>query len=275
MTELARGALRKMRTAHEDPVRYTLPVGGEALPVNELLGSRLKLEFRGAIHCIHCGRETKKSFAQGYCFPCFRSLAECDRCIVRPEECHFHQGTCRDESWATAHCFQPHYVYLANSSGLKVGITRGSQVPTRWMDQGAAQALPVFQVRNRYHSGLVEVAFKEHVGDRTDWRRMLKGEPDPEDLPARREELRARLEGALAALAPVDGACKPVFLKEEPVREFRYPVLEYPARVSSLNFDRTPRVEGTLLGIKGQYLILDTGVLNVRKFGGYEVAVAA
>lgn len=272
--ELARGALRKMRTEAEDTVRYTLPVGDQALPLNERIGAYLRLEFSGEIACIHCGRKIRKSFAQGYCFPCFRGLAECDSCIVKPEQCHFHLGTCRDEAWAQAHCIQPHYIYLANSSGLKVGITRGSQVPTRWMDQGAAQALPVFRVRNRYHSGLVEVAFKSHVGDRTDWRRMLKGEPEPRDLPRHRDDLLERTRESLQQLAASEREFALETLTRERVREFHYPVLEYPAKVASRNFDKTPIVEGVLQGIKGQYLLFDTGVLNIRKFGGYSVLVS-
>ena len=126
------GNLRKMESLHSDPVEYGLPVGKFVVPMNPLVGKFISLHFKGVINCIHCGRKTSKSFAQGYCFPCMRSLAECDSCIVRPETCHFDEGTCRDEAWAQEHCMQDHFVYLANSSGIKVGITRGSQIPTRW-----------------------------------------------------------------------------------------------------------------------------------------------
>src|SRR5262249_55745052 len=156
----------------------------------------------------------------------------------------------------------------------KVGITRASQIPTRWLDQGAVQALPVLKVQSRHHAGLVEVAFKQHIADRTDWRKMLKGEPELQNLPLQRGQLFSRCEQALGQIAGEKDTKALVILDQEPVQAFSYPVLQYPARVTALNLEKTPRVEGTLLGIKGQYLILDTGVLNVRKFTGYQVAVS-
>ncbi len=165
-----------------DTVQYVLPIGENLLAMNEHIGETIKLSYKNEIHCISCGRKTNKSFAQGHCYPCFRRLASCDMCIMKPETCHFAEGTCREPEWGEANCFIPHYVYLANSSGIKVGITRGTQIPTRWMDQGAAQALPVFQVATRLQSGLLEVALKEFVSDRTDWRKMLKSDAEPQDL---------------------------------------------------------------------------------------------
>ena len=130
------GALRKMRVKADDPVSYWLPVGNREIELASLLGQSISLEYDGHINCIECGRSTRKSFNQGYCFPCLRALAACDMCIVKPELCHFHLGTCREPNWGEQHCMQPHVVYLANSSALKVGVTRQSQVPTRWIDQG-------------------------------------------------------------------------------------------------------------------------------------------
>ena len=257
----------------ETPVKYTLSLSDERLPLNPLLGGTIRLEYSGQIQCAGCGQLTKKSFSEGFCFRCFSTLAQCDLCIVKPELCHFAKGTCREPEWGQAHCMQPHYVYLANASGLKVGITRASQVPTRWLDQGAIQALLVLQVHSRYQAGLVEVAMKQHVADRTDWRKMLKGEPEPHDLKSQRQGLLERCTEALAVSAATTGRPEPVFLETEAVRNFNYPVLTYPQRVTALNLDKTPTVEGTLLGIKGQYLIFDIGVLNVRKFTGYQVTV--
>ena len=162
------GNLRKMRTQPGPPVGYRLPVGEQEVALNPLLGETVRLTFSGEIHCVACGRKTKKSFNQGYCYPCFQSLAQCDLCIVKPELCHYAQGTCREPEWGEAHCMQPHYVYVA-----KVGITSDSG----WMDQGAVQALPIFRVQSRYQAGLLEVIFKQHIADRTNWQRMLKGEP--------------------------------------------------------------------------------------------------
>lgn len=257
-----------------EPARYTLRAGEQRLDLNACLGQALRLRHTGAIACTHCGHATKKSFAQGYCYPCFKKLAQCDTCIVKPETCHFHAGTCREPEWAERHCFQPHVVYLANSSGLKVGITRATQIPTRWLDQGAIQALPILEVDTRQQSGFVEMLFKEEVADRTNWRAMLKGDVEPLDLRAERDRLLARLEGGLANLRERFPADSLRVLDAEPVN-LTYPVLEHPRKIVSHNLDKQPDVAGTLLGLKGQYLILDSGVINLRKFTGYEVEVGA
>lgn len=262
-----------MKVKLATPVEYQLPVDDALLAMNPHIGGGLRLDFQGEINCIACGRKTSKSFAQGYCYPCFTSLAECDMCIVRPETCHFDAGTCRDPEWAQQHCMQAHYVYLANSSGIKVGITRGSQVPTRWIDQGASQALPVFKVASRYQSGLLEVALKQHVSDRTDWRKMLKADAEPQDLASIRDQLVEACSGELAELRQRFGEEQVVYLADEPVVEIQYPVERYPEKVKSFNLDKTPQVEGRLMGIKGQYLILDGGVINIRKYSGYKLAV--
>ena len=267
------GELAKMRTAATTPVAYTLPVGGEGLALNGLLGSRLRIRSQGEICCVACGRKTKKSFQQGHCYPCSQSLASCDICIVKPELCHYAAGTCRQPDWGLAHCMQPHYVYLANSSGLKVGITRASQIPTRWLDQGAVQALPVFRVASRYLAGLIEVALKKYVADRTDWRKMLRGEPPPCDLPAQRDALIERCQDEIGRIATTAGEGQVIPLLAEPARRFRFPVERYADKLVSHNLDKRPEVEGTLTGVKGQYLMFDTGVLNVRKFAGYRVTV--
>jgi hypothetical protein len=270
--ELARGALRKMATELDQPVTYTMVLGDTRVPLNALLGQSIALEFLGQINCIHCDRVTSKSFNQGYCYPCFRRLAQCDSCIMSPEKCHYEQGTCREPDWGLANCMIDHIVYLANTSGLKVGITRHSQVPTRWMDQGATQALPIFRVASRFQSGLVETLFKGHVADKTNWQAMLKGSADPADLESERQRLMSACEPGIAGLQAAHGlqAIAPLEAEETLIE---YPVLAYPAKVSSFNFDKTARVAGTLQGIKGQYLIFDTGVINLRKFGGYQVAI--
>lgn len=204
-TLLGRGQLRKMQTQAEELVQYGLPVGDNIIDMNPLIGERLHLEYCGLIQCIHCGRKSKKSFSQGYCYPCFSKLAQCDSCIVSPEKCHYYEGSCREPEWGEANCLVDHIVYLANSSGLKVGITRGSQVPTRWMDQGAIQALPIIRVSDRRLSGLVEVVIKQHAADKTNWRAMLKGQVDTLDLAAERDRLLAECHAELTALQQEHG----------------------------------------------------------------------
>ncbi|KXO10471.1 hypothetical protein J122_1550 [Marinobacter excellens LAMA 842] len=253
-----------------DPVAYTLAVGDTRIPLNDLIGQKVRLDFDGVIRCIHCDRTTKKSFNQGYCYPCFRKLAACDSCIMSPEKCHYHLGTCREPEWGEANCMVEHVVYLANSSGLKVGITRGSQVPTRWIDQGAVTAIPMLRVASRYLSGLVEVACKSHVADRTNWRAMLKGDVPELDLVQERQRLLAVIEPDLADLRRTHGEDS-LRVVDEASLGLGYPVQVWPSKVKTHNLDKSPDVEGRLEGIKGQYLMLDTGVINIRKFTGYEV----
>jgi hypothetical protein len=267
------GNIVKMRATLAEPVQYALPVGEFQLPMNELIGQPLKLSYTGRIHCVACRRLTKKSFNQGYCYPCFTRLAQCDSCIVKPELCHYAAGTCREPQWGEANCLIPHVVYLANSSGLKVGITRKTQLPTRWLDQGATQALPILAVQSRLQSGLAEVLLKEFVADKTDWRAMLKGQAVALDMPARRDELLAKVQPGLSKLREKFGADAVVELAEETVG-IAYPVQQYPVKVSSFDFEKQPEVTGQLQGIKGQYLLFDTGVINLRKFGGYELRVS-
>jgi len=268
-----KGILRKMQAHLAEPVTYHLPVDDALINLNPYLGQSLRLRFSGAIHCIACGRKTSKSFNQGYCYPCFTRLAECDTCIVKPERCHYAQGTCREPDWAQRHCFQPHIVYLANSSGVKVGITRLSQVPTRWIDQGATEALPMLQVASRWIAGLAEVGFAQHITDKTDWRQMLKRRADSCDLFAVRAQLLDLCAGEIAALRQRFGDDALRGLSETTVTTIDYPILHYPQKITALNFDKQADIHGTLLGIKGQYLIFDCGVLNIRKFAGYQVEV--
>ncbi len=264
------GRLRKMPAKAGDPVTYTLKVGDTPIALNELIGRQVRFDYDGVIRCIHCDRTTKKSFNQGYCYPCFRKLAACDSCIMSPEKCHFHLGTCREPEWGEQNCMVEHVVYLANSSGLKVGITRASQVPTRWIDQGAVDAIPMLRVASRYLAGLAEVACKAHVADRTNWRAMLKGDVPELDLVQERQRLLAAIEPDLAELRRTHGEDSLRVVGEASLG-LGYPVQVWPSKVKTHNLDKSPDVEGRLEGIKGQYLMLDTGVINIRKFTGYEV----
>ena len=273
MKNRGQGTLRKMRSRLSQPVEYQLRLGEEEILLNPLVEKKISLQYSGLINCTNCGRKTNKSFNSGYCYPCFQRLAECDSCIIHPEKCHFDQGTCRDPAWGERFCLQDHIVYLANSSGLKVGITRGTQVPTRWIDQGATQALAIIRVRTRLQSGAVEVMFKQFVADKTNWRDMLKGVATPLDMHAEAKRLIEKCQSDLKELEEKFGFFAISVLNGVDAVSIDYPVVSYPEKVASLNFDKTPIVEGTLLGIKGQYLILDSGVINMRRFAGYEVAL--
>ncbi len=274
MKAVAKGIVRKMASRLEQPVAYQLRLGDERTSLNPLLQKSIRLHYSGNIFCVNCGRKTNKSFNQGYCYPCFQKLAQCDSCIIHPEKCHFDQGTCREPAWGEKYCMQDHIVYLANSSGLKVGITRATQVPTRWIDQGATQALAIIRVRSRLQSGTLEVMFKQHVADKTNWRDMLKGDAATLDMEAERDRLVAECEKEIAELEDRFGFFAVSHINGIDPVSIEYPVISYPEKISSFSFDKDPKVEGTLLGIKGQYLIFDSGVINMRRFSGYEVELS-
>ena len=170
---------------------------------------------------------------------------------------------------------QSHLVYLANSSGIKVGITRPSQVPTRWIDQGAIQALPIMRVASRQLSGFVEVIYKQHISDKTHWQRMLKGDGERLDLVAVRDALYPMVKSELEALQATHGLNAVMPILDVAPLTFEYPVMQYPDKVKSLNLEKTPEISGVLEGIKGQYLIFDSGVINLRKYTAYDIEIRA
>ncbi|OGO91590.1 MAG: hypothetical protein A3F10_07290 [Coxiella sp. RIFCSPHIGHO2_12_FULL_42_15] len=264
--------LRKMKTTLTNPVQYHLHLGEDEILLNDYLGKTLALHYTGYIFCIQCGRKTTRSFQQGYCYPCYRRLLECNLCMIHPERCLVEIGKCHTQDWAHHHCHQTHIVYLANTSGVKVGITRETHIPTRWIDQGAQQAVPIIIVKNRYRAGLVEVALKKFVNDKTNWRSMLKNEVTHVNLLECRDQIFHQSHQSLNEIRQKfqDDI---EFLNETTVT-ISYPVLEYPEKITSLSFDKTKEISGILLGIKGQYLILNSGVINLRKYGGYEIQIS-
>lgn len=274
-SEEVQGVLQKMRTlwVSGKAVNYQLPVGDRLTDLNARIGQPIHLHHTGNIYCLHCGEKTNKSFGQGYCYKHFMSLAQNDACIMSPEKCHYDQGTCREAAWGERNCMQTHYVYLSNASSIKVGITRGGQIPTRWIDQGATQAIAIARVTTRQLAGFLEVIFKNHVADKTNWRTMLKGTAEQLDMVSERDRLFELAKDELNALIENHGLSAIQLLHHGEVFNFEFPVTQYPEKVTSFNFDKDPDVRGTLQGIKGQYLILDTGVINIRRFGGYEIVL--
>ena len=259
------GQIFKMSSLLGIPVKYFLPIGNQQVEMNPLIGSKLTFHFGGQILCIRCGRQTKRSFAQGFCFPCMRDAPEAAECIIRPELCLAHEGKGRDPKWEKEHHLTEHFVYLAISSGVKVGVTRSTQIPVRWMDQGAWQAIKLAQTPNRYIAGLIEVALKEYISDRTQWQRMLKNQlAGGVDL----------LENKKKMLTHLSDELRRYECDDNDITEITYPVEEYPEKVKSLGFDKLNEIEGRLWGIKGQYLMFDDGtVLNIRKHNGYKVSL--
>lgn len=277
MTTTLTGTIRKMRVSakQQNQVFYQLPVADDVINMNDYIGEKVSVSHTGNIYCVHCNSKTKKSFNQGYCYRCLITLAQCDSCIIKPEQCHYHEGTCREPEWGETHCLTDHFVYLANTGTLKVGITRHvtDTVSSRWMDQGATQALVILRVKDRLTSGEVETLCKQHIADKTNWRTMLKGQPDSADLIAKRDEILHAIKDDLDALKQEKGLQAISEVDAEPLA-IRYPVSQYPDKIKSINLDKTPEFEGVLQGIKGQYWLLDGDrVINMRKYAGYELSI--
>ena len=262
---MAVGNLSKMTAVLGDQINYYLKLS-ETVHMNEFIGKSIRLEWNGRINCSSCGKITKKSFGQGFCYNCFVSAPESAECILRPELCRAHLGEGRDPEWEEKHHNQPHIVYLAASSAVKVGITRVQQIPTRWNDQGATSAIRLAEVPNRYEAGRIEIALKEFFTDKTHWQKMLKNDIDESiDLVEEKWSLEEHLPSDILEF----------FSENDEITEMNYPVEEYPATVKSRSFEKTPIIEGILKGIKGQYLIFEGGeVLNVRTQTGYYVEVS-
>jgi hypothetical protein len=256
------GNLRKMTVEPGDPVSYSLSLS-EDVNMNGLLGKQIVLKWSGQIFCRVCGKETKKSFGEGFCYPCFIASPEASECTLRPELCRAHLGEGRDPQWEERNHNQPHVVYLASSDCVKVGVTRASQVPTRWIDQGAASAIRLAETPNRYTAGLIEVALKEFFTDKTNWQRMLKNEVDESiDLLTEKWEIFDRLPSDITKY----------YSENDEILDLVYPVLEYPVKVKSLSLDNSPEIIAQLMGIKGQYLLFEGGnAINIRKHTGYNV----
>ncbi|GGF55938.1 DUF2797 domain-containing protein [Alteromonas lipolytica] len=273
------GTLKKMRVSTDtaNQAQYQLPVGDNLIDMNALIGQPVSVSYSGNIFCVHCQRKTKKSFNQGYCYPCLISLAQCDSCIIKPEKCHYHEGTCREPQWGEEHCFSDHFVYLANTGNLKVGITRHvtDGISSRWIDQGASQATVMLRVPDRLTSGRVEQLCTRYIGDKTNWRTMLKGAPQQQDLIALKHDMLEKLAPELEEIISEKGL-QAVTTVDDLAHQIAYPVNQYPEKIKSINLDKENTFSGTLTGIKGQYWMLDGDrVINIRKYAGYEVLFEA
>ncbi len=258
------GVLTKMKTELEKEVEYYLVFESDFLNVNQILNKRISINFL-RYQCLNCGL-VKKVFAQGFCYDCYSSIAQAGDWIMKPElsKAHLDEED-RDLEYEKQVQLKPHIVYLANSSNVKVGVTRKTQVPTRWIDQGAHEAIEIVEVPNRYLAGITEVALKPYVADKTNWRKMLTNDIKDLDLAEEREKLKQYIpEEAMQ-----------YFLADKKETEIHFPVLQYPKKVKSLNLTKAPFYEGILKGIKGQYLLFEDGtVFNVRSHEGFVVELS-
>lgn len=258
------GTLSKMQTEFANPIQYYLVFEAGFLNVNQLLNKNISIHFKG-YQCLNCGKK-KKIFRQGFCYDCFYSSPAVGDWIMKPELSTAHLDVeDRDLVYEKKVQLQPHIVYFAFSSEVKVGVTRKTQMPTRWIDQGATQAISIVEVPNRYLAGITEVALKNHYADKTNWRKMLQNTESQVDLIS--EKLKVQ------NLIPKE--VQEYFNPEKnDVYEMNFPVFEYPTKIASLNLEKTPNFSGKLSGIKGQYLIFEDGtVFNIRTFEGYVVQI--
>ncbi|NHF58309.1 DUF2797 domain-containing protein [Flavobacteriaceae bacterium TP-CH-4] len=258
-----KGVLRKMQTEVGSPIQYYLVFENDFLNLNQVLDKQLQINFI-KFQCLNCGLD-RPIYRQGFCKTCFYEIPSAGDWIMRPELSTAHlEKEDRDLEYEKKVQLQPHIVYLANSSNIKVGVTRKTQVPTRWIDQGAHEAIEIVEVPNRYLAGITEVALKEHLSDKTNWRKMLTNDVQDENLVEWRNKLRPYI--------PEEAA--EYFIENNQETELKFPVLQYPKKVKSLNLDKVPNYKGVLKGIKGQYLIFeDSTVFNVRGSEGYVVGI--
>ncbi|MGC6490864.1 MAG: DUF2797 domain-containing protein [Flavobacteriales bacterium] len=260
-----KGSLLKMKSELKSPIQYHLPIGEHSIDMNALIGRSIRFSFDNKIICTNCGSKTYKSFNQGLCYPCFKSSPIASECIIHPEKCRAHLGEGRDMEWERKYHLTPQIVYLSLTANAKVGITRKPQIPTRWIDQGAVQTIVLAETPNRYLAGMIEVTLKQFIADKTLWQKMLKNDinPDINLVDLKRE---------LIDYLPAD--LRQYVLDDTELNDLEYPVIQYPLKVKSMSFDKFEVIEGTLTGIKGQYLMFDNlNVLNIRKHQGYVVSL--
>jgi hypothetical protein len=257
------GVLTKMVTEFSEPIQYYLVFENDFINMNQLLNKNITIQFI-KYQCLNCGLD-KPIYRQGFCKSCFFDIPQAADWIMRPELSTAHlDKEDRDLEYEKRVQLQPHIVYLANSSNVKVGVTRKSQVPTRWIDQGAHEAIEIVEVPNRYLAGITEVALKDYVGDKTNWRTMLKNDIKDENLVEWREKLKQYIPDEAAAF----------FLESNTETNLKFPVNKYPEKPKSLNIIKQQNYTGKLVGIKGQYLIFDDQtVFNIRANEGLVVNI--
>ena len=265
------GNLIKLSSQLDTSVKYFMHLGQEEILLNELIGHDIRIRYNHEINCIACGKTTRTSFFQGYCYSCFSTLPQTDTCIMQPETCRAHEGISRDMAWSEKHCLTNHIVYLALTSATKVGVTRESQIPTRWIDQGAWKAIKLARTPNRHIAGLIEVALKSLFTDKTNWQKMLKDiRADNTDLLQEKDKA---WEFFMKAGSDISELANYI-IDEDEIIEINYPVEKYPDKITSINFEKSDIIESRLIGIRGQYLIFaDNRVFNVRRHNGYKVSL--
>lgn len=258
------GNIQKMRTVLDSPVKYFLPIGATEIDMNAQIGKMLSIKYDGRINCINCSATTKTSFHQGYCYSCFTSIPECDSGVLRPETDQSHLGISRDLEWAKSNSLIDHYVYLAITGNLKVGVTRYNQIPIRWIDQGAVRAIKLAKTPYRQLAGLIEVELKKYVSDKTNVNKMLMTSFSDFDLVKSKNELSSMLAPEFKKYLSFDNS----------ITSIKYPYDCSLENLKTVSLNKSNEIAGKLKGIKGQYLIFENGdIINIRTHNGYLVTI--
>ncbi len=258
------GSISKLTCEFKNPILYKFNIGNQSFDLNNYIGKNIKIKFLDKINCIECGNKIKKTFMQGFCYPCFIKSPKTSECIFKPHLCRAHLGESKDMEWSKKYCLSDQYVYLSITSNLKVGVTRYTQIPNRWIDQGAHHAIKLAKVPNRYLAGMIEIELSKYISDRTQWRKMLQGNYEQIDLLNKKKELAKLLSSEYQKYIITDNTIQNLF----------YPQLNQLEKIKSINIEKTPLIDGKITGIKGQYIIIDNlYVLNVRKYTGYSFEI--
>lgn len=255
------GQVLKMMTQNAKPIQYFLNLSSDLININQLIGKKIAIKHIG-YECVNCGND-EKIYRMGFCKKCFFESPYASETIIRPELSTAHLGIGeRDLAVEESIQLAPHIVYLAYTGDVKVGVTRATQIPTRWIDQGATFALPIAKTDNRYEAGMIEVAMKEHFADKTNWRKMLEDDyEDDLDLADFREKVKDSFPEEF----------KNFYSKDEEIVKLDFPY-EAPEKIVSVSLEKIPNFEGILRGIKGQYLSFEGGeFINVRAHEGFVV----
>jgi hypothetical protein len=258
------GSISKLSCEFKNPILYKFNIGNQSFDLNNYIGKNIKIKFLDEIYCIECSAKIKKTFMQGFCYPCFIKSPKTSECIFKPHLCRAHLGESKDMQWSKKYCLSDQYVYLSITSNLKVGVTRYTQIPNRWIDQGAHHAIKLAKVPNRYLAGVIEIKISKYISDRTQWRKMLQGNYEKIDLLNKKKEL--------VKLLPFE--FQKYISKDNTIKNLFYPQLNQLEKIKSINIEKTPLIEGEITGIKGQYIIIDNlYVFNVRKYTGYNFEI--
>ena len=181
--------------------------------------------------------------------------------VMKPELSKAHlEIEDRDLKYEKKIQIQDHIVYLSKTSETKVGVTRSNNKTTRWIDQGAIEAIELIKVPNRYLAGIAEVKLKQKFSDKTNWRKMLTSQINDSNLKNEKDE----------ALEFLGDDFKDYFMIDAEVIKFNYQIDSPVDSVKSVSLKKSDEINGKLIGIKGQYLIFeDSSVFNVRSNEGF------